>query len=188
MGGEREERTDSAVRAAIERMVDAHGADVLRLAFVLLKHRASAEDAFQEVFLRAYRGFERFQGNSLEKTWLIRIAINVCRDMRRSAWLRRMSPTPPENWESARDDAPTPEERALRAERSERLLRCVMSLSAPFREVIMLHYYEDLSVAEAAEALNVAEGTVRSRLHRARARLKRRWEEEGEAWDDFGRI
>ena len=69
-------------------MVDRYQAQLLRLCYLVLHDTMLAEDAVQETFLKAYRAMGRFRGDCQEKTWLMRIAINTCRDMRRSAWLR----------------------------------------------------------------------------------------------------
>jgi len=62
--------------------------ELLRLCFVYLKDAALAEDAVQETFIKAYKHLEGFRGDASPKTWLVRIAVNVCKDMRRSAWFR----------------------------------------------------------------------------------------------------
>ncbi len=177
--------------AELERLMDTYGQDVLRLAYAYLRNRASAEDAYQETFLRAHRHRRSFEGRSSEKTWMMRIAMNVCRDMRRSAWWRRVRLPGTEREAEARgggalaDADELPEEAAVRAERNDSLLRCVGALPEPQRAVVLLHYYQEMSVTDVAEALGVAEGTVRSRLHRARERLRRSWQREEEgvpAW------
>jgi RNA polymerase sigma-70 factor (ECF subfamily) len=185
---ERRSEPEREAEAELARLMDAYGADVLRLAYAYLRNRASAEDAYQETFLRAHRRRSSFEGRSSEKTWMMRIAMNVCRDMRRSAWWRRVLLPGVDRAENAQPHADgLPEEAAVRAERDDLLLRCVAALPEPQRAVVLLHYYQEMSVPDVAEALGVAEGTVRSRLHRARERLRRAWrrEEEGmPAWID----
>lgn len=181
----------SDAAAELERLMDAYGTDVLRLAYAYLRNRASAEDAYQETFLRAHRHRSGFQGRSSEKTWMMRIAMNVCRDMRRSAWWRRVLLPGSDREEDALSHIEgLPEEAAVRAERDSSLLRCVAALPEPQRAVVLLHYYQEMSVPDVAEALGLAEGTVRSRLHRARERLRRAWQREEEgvpAWIDSAR-
>ncbi len=72
------------IEKEIQRLMDDYGDDVLRTSYMYLKDLQNAEDAFQEVFIRVFNKFESFKGESSEKTWIIRITINVCKDMLRS--------------------------------------------------------------------------------------------------------
>lgn len=74
----------------IERLLDVYGNDVLRTSYLYLKDKQRAEDAFQEVFLKVYRKYDSFQGKSSEKTWIMSITINVCKDLLRASWLKRV--------------------------------------------------------------------------------------------------
>ena len=76
--------------ARISRMVKTYEKDLLRLCCMYLKDTVMAEDAVQETFLKAYKSLHAFRGESSEKTWLMRIAINVCKDMQRTAWFRNL--------------------------------------------------------------------------------------------------
>ena len=76
--------------AEIQRLMDTYGQDVLRTAVLYLKNRHTAEDAFQEVFIKVYNKLESFKNESSEKTWLITITMNFCRDLLRSSWLKRV--------------------------------------------------------------------------------------------------
>lgn len=78
------------IKVEIERLINVYGEDVLRTSYMYLKDRQRAEDAFQEVFLKIYRKYDSFKGNSSEKTWIISITINVCKDLLRSSWLKRV--------------------------------------------------------------------------------------------------
>lgn len=73
---------------ALARLMTEHGDSLLRMCCLYLKDAALAEDAVQETFLKAYRGMDAFRGDASERTWLTRIAINVCRDMLRKPWHR----------------------------------------------------------------------------------------------------
>ena len=72
----------------IERLIEQYQTPLLRLCYIQLQDRALAEDAVQETFLKAYKGFAQFRGDSSEKTWLAHIAVNTCRDFQRGAWFR----------------------------------------------------------------------------------------------------
>jgi len=162
--------------AAIDQLMREYGTKVLHLAYSYLKDRHLAEDVAQEVFIKAYRNWESFRGESSAYTWLYRITVNLCRDKARSAWWRRLLPTDdpraagtPVEPDSTGED---PEEAVVLSDQRERLMSYVMQLSAAYREVIILYYYHDLTTVEIAEVTGQNENTVKTRLFRARAMLK----------------
>jgi len=141
-----------------------------------------AEDVVQETFLRAYRGLERFRGDSSLKTWLYAIALNRARarhgTLARLRSLVAPAPKPADGdaWTviDAADGAATPEEAAIERERRARLRVAVRELPDEFRAAVILRDLEGLSYEEVAEVLKVPIGTVRSRLARGRTLLKER--------------
>lgn len=142
--------------------------EVLRLCYFLLRDRTLAEDAMQEVFLKAYRRMNTVRQPEYLKTWLISIAVNTCRDIRRSAWLRHtdmsvsIDDLPPASCEfSAEDDS---------------IVREVMALEPKYREIILLHYYQDMNAAECAAALHLTVSGFYRRLKKAQSKLKPRLE------------
>ena len=162
-------------RAVLERMMAAHGGSLLRMCALQLRDTHLAEDAVQETFLKAYRHLGSFRGESSELTWLTSIAIRVCRDVQRSAWWRRVDRRVdvdglPEA--SATDDYP-----------DRTVIREVTALPVKYREVIVLRYYQGLTVTEAAAALGISLTAAKARLNRAggvlRERLKE-WYDEAE--------
>jgi RNA polymerase sigma-70 factor (ECF subfamily) len=155
--------------AAIGRMMDAYGAGILRLCCLYLKDYPLAEDAAQETFLRAYRALNGFRGQSSEKTWLTRIAINVCKNLLRSPWRRLI------DWKITPDQLPEPS--CELSARDGDVLREVMRLPVKYREAILLYYDQELSLREIALLLNLPQATVSTRLSRARAMLKDRLKE-----------
>ena len=132
-----------------------------RCRYLLGEHEA--EDAAQEAFLRAYRGLDSFRGESGEKTWLTRIAINVCKNLMKSPWRRLTAWFPPDQ---------LPEPSCPPEERDGDVLRAVTRLPVKYREVVLLYYYQEMTLREIALALNAPQATVSTRLARARARLK----------------
>lgn len=164
--------------AALERMMALYGTSVLRTAYFYLGDRHLAEDVSQEAFLRAYRSWSGFRGNSSVKTWLTAITVNACRDkMGVKAYSEQ--PTDPvliqqEARMSAEDEA------MLRIHRTA-VLRHIMKLPPHHHEVLYLYYYLDLSTREIAEATASPDGSVRTRLHRAREALGKSVREEGDA-------
>ena len=150
----------------LQRMIREHQAQLTRLCYALLHDRDLADDAVQETFLKAWRSMASFRGEASMKTWLSRIAVNTCRDMRRSAWLRftERRVTPEMLPEPAGDDPASDADRELTA--------AVMSLPPRLREVVMLYYFEELSMPEIAGALGVSHQAVSDRLARARRKLR----------------
>lgn len=128
-----------------------------RAALAILGDAAEAEDAVQDAFLKYWEKAPAFESPGHEKAWLLRVTVNGCRSRLRSPW-RRRAPL----LESF--PAPGPEERAAIEE--------VLALPPRDRAVIHLHYYEGYQTAEIAAMTGEAEGTVRSRLSRARAKLR----------------
>jgi len=158
------------------RLIDRYGNDVLRVSYLYLRDRQLAEDAFQEVYLKAYRKYKSFRGLSSEKTWLLRITVNVCKDMLRTSWRKRMLPGLPPEMAS---ESPGPERIAFETDEYRRLREAVLALSPPLKDAVILYYYKSLDTAEIAKVLRIREGTVRNRLHRARHLLKRCLERRG---------
>lgn len=155
---------DSREEERISRLIKTYEKDLLRLCCVMLKDAAMAEDAVQETFIKAYRNLRAFRGDSSEKTWLIRIAVNVCKDMRRTAWFRNIGRMVSMN------DVELVQKQELDV--SSALIGEIMRLPEKSREVILLHYYEGLNQSEIAEILRVSSATVHRRLIKARALLK----------------
>lgn len=166
-------------QATIEAWVTDYGESVLKLAYAYMKDRHLAEDIFQDVFTKAYLHLDRFRGQSSPKTWLYRITVNLCRD-RLGAWSARKVLLLGEEFLSAalgaRSDT---EEAAFDNVDAELLLATVLKLPLEYREVLMLVYYEDLALKQVGEALSLPGGTVRTRLFRARQKLKQLLEEGG---------
>lgn len=158
----------------------AYGDDVLRVAFLYLGERASAEDVAQETFVRAFRHWRDFRRDSSPKTWLVRIAINLC--LSHLSRQKRLGESVPSVilGESALE---YPEEAAIERLNRTTVLKRVLALPPVYREVIYLYYYLDLSVREIAEVMGTTEGTVRGRLHRARGILREGLKRDGFADD-----
>lgn len=144
------------------RLVETYQTSLHRMCYTILRDECQAQDAVQETFLKAYMG--TFRGECSEKTWLMRIAINTCRDFQRGSWFRHL------------DRRVTPEELPPSAQEAgeERLelMLAIMRLPRHMKEVILLHYYQGMTTREIAGALRVSQTTVSTRLNRARARLR----------------
>ncbi|WP_010278187.1 RNA polymerase sigma factor [Paenibacillus senegalensis] len=162
---------------ALEQLMESFGAIVMRTAYFYTGDRHLAEDISQEVFLRAYRNWVAFRGDSTVKTWLTAITVNICRD-KMGVRMFTEQPTDPARMES--DRTINVEDEALERLRKSEVLQYLLRLSLPYQEVLYLYYYLDLSTREIAKAVSSPEGTVRNRLHRARELLAREMNEEAE--------
>jgi RNA polymerase sigma-70 factor (ECF subfamily) len=168
---------------AFDLLVLRHQDRIFRLARRLVGDPESALDAAQETFVKAWRALDRFQGASLFSTWLTRIAINQCRnELRRRKTVKHTRPLSLDveipGAEVARRDTlpagtPDPWEVARGREVEDACREALSRLEPEAREILVLREVEGLSYEEMAELLDVALGTVRSRLHRARAELRR---------------
>lgn len=150
----------------LERLMNEYGDAILRMCFLYLKDYQLAEDAAQETFIKAMKCYDAFEHRSSEKTWLIRIAVNCCKNMMRSRWFQIARNDLRDDQEKAHDD---PIDAFLE---KDSVSRAIMKLNANDRQVIMLYYYQDLSVHEIAAVIGKKENAVLQRLKRARDRLK----------------
>lgn len=156
----------------IEQLMNDYGNDVLKIAYLYLKDKHLAEDAFQEVFVKVYKNYNKFKNNSSEKTWIMSITANTCRDILRLSWLKKVRFFKDIGDDSLKDTHENVDEEIARKMQYEKLLKEVMNLPLKYRELVILYYYEELSTMDISAALKIPEGTVRSRLFRARAILK----------------
>jgi RNA polymerase sigma-70 factor (ECF subfamily) len=164
--------------SAFETLVGRYDRKIFRLTMNITQNREDAEDSMQEAFLKAYQHLPEFEGNSRFYTWLVRIAVNqALMKLRR----RRpnvvsldeeidtgddMMPRDVEDW------GPSPEQRFQQTELSGILSRAIGELDPPFRTVFQLRDIEELSTEETAEALHLSVPAVKSRLLRARLKLR----------------
>ena len=146
-------------------MVRQYEKDLLRICWVYLRDRSAAEDAVQETFLKAFRNLDSFRGESSEKTWLTRIAINCCRDLRKSAWYRYVDPRISVDRLPTLSSAPPSDEHIA-------LTMAIMKLKPKYLEVVLLYFYEGYSIREIANMLRLTEGAVSSRFRKAKQKLR----------------
>jgi len=135
---------------------------VKRICFMYMKNDADSEDILQEVFLKLVQHHKPFQSEEHEKAWLIRVAINRCKNLHKSVWRKRTDPLDADIAESSNE---------IEAENNA-MLNLVLSLPPKYKDVIYLFYYENYTVPKMAKILDKNENTIYSNLHRARQLLK----------------
>src|SRR6267143_6695264 len=164
--------------AAYEEIVQRYQQIAFRTAYVITGSSADAEDAAQEGFVKAYRALGRFRAGADPRPWLLRIVANEARNRVRSSGRRHGLELRLADDFRPGDAAPSPEAAAVASEDRRRLLGLLRALSKEDRLVISSRYFLELSSEETAAALGIPEGTVKSRLSRALARLRSRMDEE----------
>ena len=148
-----------------EELYEKYANDVLRVSYFYLGDRHKAEDVCQDVFVRLMTNAPELKEGH-EKAWLLKVALNRCRDLWRGAWVKRVVLGSP-----VFEMIPAPDDAAKR-EDEEAMLTAIHELPAAFREVILLHYYQNYGISEISEMMDLPEGTISSRLSRARKKLE----------------
>lgn len=147
-------------------LMESYGDSVFRMCYAYLKDYQLAEDIAQETFIRVYQNYESFRNESSIKTWIMQIAINLCKNQMRTHWWKdrvqqvflEREEAVTENYDSVLD--------------GRIVLKEIGKLSPKYKEVILLYYYQEFKISEIAKILNVKESTVKARLVRAREKLK----------------
>jgi RNA polymerase sigma-70 factor (ECF subfamily) len=178
------ERLSARDERAFNELVEAYEQRVFRLLLRMLGRRDEAEDMAQEVFVQVFKAIGQFRGESKLGTWIYRIAVNLCKN--RIKYLSRRHTGEEDELEPAAERAPldagkgvtfgetSRPDHMLEGLEVERIVKeCITELDADFREVLVLRDVEDLSYEELCEVTGLPDGTVKSRLHRARAMLRK---------------
>jgi RNA polymerase sigma-70 factor (ECF subfamily) len=152
--------------AAFDALVRQHSAQVTSVVRRVSSEPNEVEDIVQETFLRAYQHLRRFRGRSQLRTWLIQIAVNVCRDRQRSFWKRRVRLSLPEGADPAQAGF------ADAAVLQQSIAAAVAKLPEKLRLPFVLHAFEELSGLEIAAVLGCRESTVWTRIYAARKQLR----------------
>ncbi|WP_342566682.1 sigma-70 family RNA polymerase sigma factor [Psychrobacillus sp. FSL K6-4046] len=164
-----------------EQIMKEHGEPLIRLAYLMVKDWGAAEDIMQDVFIKYYLNQDQFQGKSTLKTYLYRITINCCYNYLRSWKNKKKNFT--EQIRGLFTDSYNPEKEILSNNRNSTLLEEILKLPTKYREVILLFYYQEFKIVTIALILNCSEGTVKTRLSRARKLLKTKLSVvDGEDW------
>lgn len=152
-------------RRVLNTLMTDYGDDLKRLAYLYVADLAESEDITQEVFIKCYHQLEQFRHESSYKTWLIRMTINQCKDYKKS-------------W-SARNifyRKEIPETSYIPKQSNDDILHELAALAHKYKEVLILYYYEELTMREIGEVLGIKHNTVKSRLLRGKKLLKERLE------------
>lgn len=150
----------------LSRWIDDYSDAILRTRFLYLSDQTQAEDALQDTWIKAWRHMGEYERKGIlnDKAWLMRIAINTCKDYRRTAWFRHIDNR------KALDELPP---RLLQVEQEDHTLSLmVMELPDRYKQVVLLHYFQGLTQRETAEALGLTPSAVLRRLRSAEALLK----------------
>ncbi len=145
-------------------LMDEYGDSVLRMCYIYLHDYQLAEDVAQETFIKVYEHYEEFQNKSSIKTWILKIAINLSKNQMRTQW-----------WKCRSDKEITEVDTAEHYDTfldRQMVLDEIGKLSTKYREVILLYYYQELTISQIASLLNEKESTIKARLVRGRKKLK----------------
>lgn len=154
----------------LDRMMNEYGTGLMRLCYLYLKDYQLSQDAVQETFLRVFTKYSLFRSESSEKTWVTRIAMNVCRDMMRKRSYRDRGLEIPE---FAPAESAGPEEQAMDMAENAELMRALEALPDIYRQTLLLYYYNGFKTDEIASILRTARSTVNVRLKRGRDMLRK---------------
>lgn len=168
-----EERTHIESKNKEELIADLlalYGTELKRIAFMYVHDHALTEDILQEVFIACYNNLDNFRGESSYKTWLVKITINKCKDSLRRWSMRNIIYKP--KIEIQKLHHSSSESTYITKVDDLQLVEQVMLLPIKLRDVIILFYYQELSVEEVSSILSININTVKSRLFRARKKLK----------------
>lgn len=152
----------------VSEMINRNSDMVYRLAFSMVKSVQDAEDVHQEVFIRYIRTNPLFESREHERAWFIRVTTNLCKNLWKSAWRQKMVSM--DSLEETQEGNAYVQQSLN--EEEELLVETVKHLPFKYRVVVHLFYYEEMSLEEIAQALNLKPSNVRTRLTRARKMLR----------------
>ena len=163
---------DAEREALLTAWVDRYSDSLLRMCFISLRDWALAEDALQETFIKAWRAMPQYEHSPIrnERAWLSRIAVNVCRDVRRTRWMRHVDAAQALEMLPPSQLAVKPEDRTL--------LLDILAMPEKYRQVLILYHYQRLTMREVAQVLGADVSTVHARLKKAEGMLRRELTEE----------
>jgi RNA polymerase sigma-70 factor, ECF subfamily len=155
----------------LEELMSDYGEELTRTAYPYLKDWSLAEDAVQESFIKLYKNLHTFRGDASIKTWVYKILTNTCKDILRSATMKKVVLGNLFDYKGHTEKSA--EYTILNNESGKELAQSVLNLPLKYREVIILFYYQSFSTKEISQLLSITESTVRVRLNRGREKLRR---------------
>ncbi len=158
---------------SFELLVSEHTEQMYRIAYRVFGNSHDASDMTQEALLKAYKSLEKFKFDSKFSTWLYRITMNTCIDEYRKRNKRNSDISIDDVGESIRDSAASPQDILERNETALAVREAIACLSEEHKRVVILRDIEGLSYAEIATIEEISEGTVKSRINRARSELRK---------------
>lgn len=159
--------------AILHKLMQEYGSELKRIAYLYVNDRAECEDIVQEVFIACYQNLSKFRHEASYKTWLIRITINKCKDhkkrwsIKNMIYKREINPV---------NTNPSSEDQFMRQENTNEIVGQLATLSGKYKEVLILYYYQEMSMKEIGETLNISINTVKSRLLRGKTSLQSKFE------------
>ena len=155
--------------SVFHRLYDTYHQDVFQFLIYLVKNRQTAEDLVQEVYVRVLRAYSKFEGKSSEKTWLFSIAKNVAIDHFRKHSVRKKKMFDAFDWESTQlpSKEMLPEDFAVLNDDMKALLLALDTCTGDQKMVVIMRYFQELSISETAQILSWTEGKVKTTQHRA---------------------
>ena len=162
--------------SVFHRLYDSYHQDVFQFLIYLVRNRQTAEDLVQEVYVRVIRAYSKFEGKSSEKTWLFSIAKNVAIDHFRKQTVRKKRLFESFDWETMQlaSSEMLPEDIVLLNDEMKALLMALDDCTGDQKLVIIMRYFQELSIGETAEVLKWSEGKVKTTQHRAIKALRER--------------
>ena len=162
----RDKMMTNSASVVVSAWYDQYGTDILRLCFMYLRNRSDAEDATQEIFLKIWRKLDYFEGRNhcSARSWIMRVACNTCKDMLRKSWRKHEERTiTPDDLYTLGD--------ASQEDRD--LIMDVMNLPEKYRSVLLMVYWQGMTMKETAETLRISQSTICRRLDKARSMIDR---------------
>jgi RNA polymerase sigma-70 factor (ECF subfamily) len=168
-------------RAAFIELVNLYKGKLQRLAYRMLNNKHDSEDAVQETLLRVYQNLDHYDESQTFSTWIYRIGKNICIDLLRKKKFTHSldagvdAQAEQTYYDKLHSKELSPESTYLYTEMQEQIRKLINKLSVKYRTIVALYYLNDLTLQEISEQLGIPVTTVKSRLHRGREQLRRKW-------------
>ena len=156
----------------IDRIISLYGNSILRMSYIMLKDYDLAEDVVQDTLIQVIKKYYTLKNKETEKSWIMKIAINQCKNQLRSQWFKKII-----YYEDANE---IKREYTEKNSSEDNTIKYIYELKNSYKEVLLLYYYQELSIKEIASVLGKKESNIQQLLKRAREKLKERMEKNDE--------